>query len=85
LLLACLWSLLKIIMQSLDDALGDPTMVVGSEADKEFARAKRLMPPAWLKEVQARFMLRAQAENFDLPDGVDVPDSSCPMCRDSTS
>jgi hypothetical protein len=58
-------------------------MVVGSEADRERARAARLMPPAWMKAQHARFLARAMADSFDLPDDANVPDAACPVCRDS--
>jgi hypothetical protein len=66
--------------QSLDGDASDPDLIVGGDADKELARAKRIMPAKWIKEVLANFLLKAQAERVDFPEGTKIPDSQCPVC-----
>jgi hypothetical protein len=43
--------ILKVIDQSLDNIFEDPTLVVGSQADKELARAKQAMGLTWVNKV----------------------------------
>jgi len=60
----------------------DPTVLVGSEADKEVARANKLLGPQWVTEVKKRFMSRARASQLDFDDELDEPEPTCPVCGD---
>ncbi|KAF8153937.1 SNF2 family DNA-dependent ATPase [Crassisporium funariophilum] len=61
----------------------DPTLLVGSDADKELGRAKKSMGAAWVADVKKRFLLRtAAAEYFDFDDENGEPEATCPNCKD---
>ncbi|KAF9468325.1 SNF2 family DNA-dependent ATPase [Collybia nuda] len=61
----------------------DPTLLVGSESDKELGRAKKVMGGPWVADVKRRFLIRARAtELWDFSDEDDAPSSNCPMCKD---
>ncbi|OCH85007.1 hypothetical protein OBBRIDRAFT_345483 [Obba rivulosa] len=64
------------------DGFEDPSMMLGSDADKEVARAKKQMGAAWVTEVKRRFMERAKATQLDFLDETDEPEASCPKCGD---
>ncbi|EIM84514.1 uncharacterized protein STEHIDRAFT_61302 [Stereum hirsutum FP-91666 SS1] len=66
----------------------DPSVMMGSEADKEFARAKRLKGGAWCADVNeetvrfsVRCLQRARAMQLDFTDD-DDDDFACPVCHD---
>ncbi|CCL99823.1 uncharacterized protein FIBRA_01847 [Fibroporia radiculosa] len=70
------------LILSLAEGFEDPTMLVGSEADKEVARATRLLGPKWVTGVKQRFMERAKASELDFDDESDNPEPTCPVCGD---
>ncbi|KZP27972.1 hypothetical protein FIBSPDRAFT_917816 [Athelia psychrophila] len=65
------------------DEFENPTDMLGDEAEKEVARAFKIMGPAWVANVKQRFMKRALAlEAGDFADEADEPEASCPVCKD---
>ncbi|KII90213.1 hypothetical protein PLICRDRAFT_53299 [Plicaturopsis crispa FD-325 SS-3] len=59
----------------------DPTLLVGSDTDKECGRALKTMGIAWV--TAKRFLSRAIAlETLEFPDDEDEPDNTCPVCHD---
>lgn len=60
----------------------DPTLLVGSDADKEVARANTMLGPQWVMEVKKRFMARAKASQLEFDDEMDEPEPTCPVCGD---
>ncbi|GLB44215.1 putative SNF2 family N-terminal domain [Lyophyllum shimeji] len=61
----------------------DPTLLVGSNSDKELGRARKLLGGAWVTEVKRRSLIRRRAsELLDFSDEADTPDSSCPVCHE---
>ncbi|KAA1467021.1 hypothetical protein DENSPDRAFT_831976 [Dentipellis sp. KUC8613] len=60
----------------------DPSVLVGSDSDKELARAKRLMGDKWVNQVKKSFLARARALELDFTEGGDEDDSTCPVCHD---
>ncbi|KAM5537320.1 hypothetical protein V8D89_009050 [Ganoderma adspersum] len=65
------------------DGFDDPTALLGSESDKELARASRLMGPKWVNTLKQRFMDRAKALEMAWEnDDDDAQDSNCPRCGD---
>ncbi|KDR65835.1 hypothetical protein GALMADRAFT_131232 [Galerina marginata CBS 339.88] len=68
---------------ALDDDYDDPTAMLGTKAEKEFSRARKLMGATWANDVKRRFLLRAAAAaNFDFDDENDEPMGTCPNCND---
>jgi hypothetical protein len=47
-------------MQSLAEDYADPTMLLGSDADKELARATKVMGAAWVAKVCSSFNVHVQ-------------------------
>lgn len=71
------------LILSLAEDFEDPTLLVGSDAEKELGRAKKAMGAAWVAEVKQRFLVRAAAsELLNFGDEGDGPDASCPNCND---
>nr|VWO96010.1 Alcohol dehydrogenase [Ganoderma boninense] len=65
------------------DGFDDPTALLGSESDKELARAARLMGSKWVNGLKQRFMDRAKALEMAWEnDDDDAQDSNCPRCGD---
>ncbi|KAF5376123.1 hypothetical protein D9615_007674 [Tricholomella constricta] len=61
----------------------DPTLLVGSDNDKELGRARKAMGGAWIAEVKKRSLTRRRAsELLDFSDEADTPESTCPVCHD---
>ncbi|KAG5720309.1 putative SWI/SNF-related matrix-associated actin-dependent regulator of chromatin subfamily A member 3-like 2, partial [Termitomyces sp. T112] len=61
----------------------DPTLLVGSDSDKELARAKKVMGGAWVAEVKRRSLLRRRAsELLDFSDETETAESCCPICQE---
>ncbi|KAJ7468732.1 SNF2 family DNA-dependent ATPase [Mycena latifolia] len=54
---------------------GDPTLLVGSDTEKERGRALNLMGRAWVEAVKRRYLLRAADET-------NSESSICPVCKD---
>ncbi|KAF7373229.1 SNF2 family DNA-dependent ATPase [Mycena sanguinolenta] len=62
---------------------GDPTLVMGSDADKERGRAQKLMGKPWVDAILRRFLIRASAaELLDDEDEANAESANCPVCRD---
>ncbi|KAG6810754.1 hypothetical protein H0H92_010463 [Tricholoma furcatifolium] len=56
----------------------DPTLLVGSDSEKELGRAKKIMGSSWVNGVKQRFLLRRRAsELLDFSGEVDEPEASC--------
>ncbi|PCH42875.1 hypothetical protein WOLCODRAFT_102715 [Wolfiporia cocos MD-104 SS10] len=78
------------LILSLAEEFEDPTTIVGSELEKEVARANKLLGPAWVMEgvyirtydLQLTYMARARANQFDFDDESDEPEPTCPVCGD---
>ncbi|KDQ52340.1 hypothetical protein JAAARDRAFT_210552 [Jaapia argillacea MUCL 33604] len=71
------------LILSLAEGFEDPTLIVGSDADKELARANQLMGAAWVAQVKKGFMTRARMNDFDFSDDDDDgPNAFCPKCND---
>ncbi|KAF5329445.1 hypothetical protein D9619_009161 [Psilocybe cf. subviscida] len=73
------------LILSLANGFEDPSMLVGSDSDKELSRAKKVMGVAWAIGIQKRFMERkASIELVDFDDIGDdsEPEPTCPNCRD---
>ncbi|KAF8809842.1 SNF2 family DNA-dependent ATPase [Phlegmacium glaucopus] len=71
------------LILSLAEEFEDPTLLVGSDADKELSRARKVMGAAWVAEVKQRFLIRAAAsELLSFVGEDDGPDASCPNCND---
>ncbi|KAG6868140.1 hypothetical protein C0993_007214, partial [Termitomyces sp. T159_Od127] len=61
----------------------DPTLLVGSDSDKEIARAKKVMGDAWVAEVKKRSLLRRRAsELLDFSDETEAAEECCPVCQE---
>ncbi|KAF8888452.1 SNF2 family N-terminal domain-containing protein [Gymnopilus junonius] len=61
----------------------DPAALLGTKAEKEFSRAKKIMGAAWVNEIKQRFLLRAaSAAALDFDDEADDPVGTCPNCND---
>ncbi|TFY67000.1 hypothetical protein EVJ58_g1907 [Rhodofomes roseus] len=78
-------SLLKNTSVVLEQAQGfeDPTMLVASDAEKEVARASKLMGPEWVTQVKKRFMARARMAQLDFSDDMEQDEeATCPKCGD---
>ncbi|KAH9837668.1 SNF2 family N-terminal domain-containing protein [Rhodofomes roseus] len=66
----------------------DPTMLVASDAEKEVARASKLMGPEWVTQVgrilnHDRFMARARMAQLDFSDDMEQDEeATCPRCGD---
>ncbi|CAA7262707.1 unnamed protein product [Cyclocybe aegerita] len=71
------------LILSLANEFEDPTMLVGTESDKELSRARKIMGPAWVADVKKKFLLRAIAmESMAFADEVDDPEATCGNCQD---
>ncbi|KAL6299805.1 SNF2 family N-terminal domain-containing protein [Sparassis latifolia] len=74
------------LILSLTEGFEDPTLLVGSDADKEIARANKLLGAQWVMEVcplvASAFMARARAAQFDFGDEDDETEPTCPVCGD---
>ncbi|KAJ7662894.1 SNF2 family N-terminal domain-containing protein [Mycena rosella] len=65
------------------EGYGDPTLLLGSDTEKERGRAANLMGRPWVDSVKRRFLLRASAtELLDDDDEANAPSSNCPVCKD---
>ncbi|KAJ6542826.1 SNF2 family N-terminal domain-containing protein [Mycena capillaripes] len=62
---------------------GDPTLLLGSDAEKERGRALKLMGKPWVDSVKRKFLIRASAvELLDDEDEANAESSNCPVCKD---
>ncbi|KAF8134681.1 SNF2 family N-terminal domain-containing protein [Mycena galopus ATCC 62051] len=62
---------------------GDPTLLLGSDTDKERGRAQKLMGKSWVEAVLRRFLVRASAvELLDDEDEANAESGNCPVCKD---
>ncbi|KAJ7145709.1 SNF2 family N-terminal domain-containing protein [Mycena epipterygia] len=62
---------------------GDPTLLLGSDTEKERGRALKLMGRPWVDSVKRRFLIRASAaELLDDEDEANAESSNCPVCKD---
>ncbi|KAI0632702.1 SNF2 family N-terminal domain-containing protein [Trametes polyzona] len=71
------------------DGYEDPSLMMGSDGDKEIARATRKMGARWVENVRLvltvsrdRFIARARAMQLDFESEFDGEDNICPMCND---
>ncbi|KAG2117059.1 SNF2 family N-terminal domain-containing protein [Suillus discolor] len=60
------------------DYIGELTHPTG----KEFARAIRVMGPAWVGDIKKRFMTRALESNLLVFSDEEGADATCPVCKD---
>ncbi|THH13318.1 hypothetical protein EW146_g6890 [Bondarzewia mesenterica] len=60
----------------------DPSLLVGSESDKELGRAKRIMGAQWVDKVRKRALQQARAIELDFTDEGEDEDLTCPVCHD---
>ncbi|KJA22647.1 hypothetical protein HYPSUDRAFT_87246 [Hypholoma sublateritium FD-334 SS-4] len=61
----------------------DPTMVMGTNLDKEISRAKKIMGVPWVIEMKNKFLVRkATMEMVDFEDESDESEATCPHCND---
>ncbi|KAJ7762016.1 SNF2 family DNA-dependent ATPase [Mycena maculata] len=61
----------------------DPTLILGSDTEKERGRALKLMGRPWVESVKRRFLIRASAaELLDDEDDAKAESSNCPVCKD---
>ncbi|KAJ6476379.1 SNF2 family DNA-dependent ATPase [Mycena sanguinolenta] len=66
-----------------NQGFGDPTLVMGSDADKERGRAQKVMGKAWVDAILRRFLIRASAaELLDDEDEANAESANCPVCKD---
>ncbi|TBU55696.1 SNF2 family N-terminal domain-containing protein [Dichomitus squalens] len=71
-----------LILSETDD-FADPTALLGSEGDKELARATKQMGPKWVSSLKKRLLDRAVAFETTLEnDGSDIEGMYCPRCGD---
>ncbi|RDB23958.1 putative ATP-dependent helicase C23E6.02 [Hypsizygus marmoreus] len=71
------------LILSQSEGYDDPTLLVGSESDKELGRARKIMGSAWVADVKRKALTRARAsEVLDFSDELNAPESSCPVCQD---
>ncbi|KAJ6562842.1 SNF2 family DNA-dependent ATPase [Mycena vulgaris] len=62
---------------------GDPTLLLGSDTEKERGRALNLMGRPWVESIKRRFLIRASAtELLDDEDEANAESSNCPVCKD---
>ncbi|KAI0669018.1 SNF2 family N-terminal domain-containing protein [Trametes maxima] len=66
------------------DALGDPSLFMGSANDKERARAAKKMGQKWVQKIKERFVYLDRARKFELDFGADDDGEEpiCPKCGD---
>ncbi|KAJ7058180.1 SNF2 family DNA-dependent ATPase [Mycena amicta] len=61
----------------------DPTMLVGSDAEKERDRARKSLGKPWVDAVKKRFLVRASAaEMIDRDDEMNADSANCSNCKD---
>ncbi|KAJ7131709.1 SNF2 family DNA-dependent ATPase [Mycena crocata] len=61
----------------------DPTLLVGSDTEKERGRALKLMGKPWVDSVKRKFLIRASAaELLDDEDEANAESANCPVCKD---
>ncbi|KAF8064022.1 SNF2 family DNA-dependent ATPase [Lyophyllum atratum] len=71
------------LILSQTDGYEDPTLLVGSDGDRELGRARKIMGGTWVAEVKQRSLTRRRAsELLDFSDEADTPESSCPVCQE---
>ncbi|KAI0691058.1 SNF2 family N-terminal domain-containing protein [Cytidiella melzeri] len=81
------------LVLSLSEDGSDPSLAVGSDADKEFARATKVMGTKWASEVRSAFaryrnnaqsfLKRAKESLVDYDDEeLEAPEGECPVCSD---
>ncbi|KAJ7024175.1 SNF2 family DNA-dependent ATPase [Mycena alexandri] len=62
---------------------GDPTLLMGSDTEKERGRALNLMGKPWVDSVKRRFLIRTSAaELLDDDEEASAESSNCPVCKD---
>ncbi|KAH9985885.1 SNF2 family N-terminal domain-containing protein [Russula compacta] len=71
----------KLILSQAEE-YDDPTLLVGSESDKELARARRVMGSEWVVKLKGRALARARAIELDFTNGEDEEDTMCPVCHE---
>ncbi|KAI0798158.1 SNF2 family N-terminal domain-containing protein [Abortiporus biennis] len=78
----------NLILGQLED-LDDPTLMVGSDSDKELSRATKAMGSLWVqnvsdifKKIKRKFLERARASRFDYDDEDVDEEPTCPVCGD---
>lgn len=60
----------------------DPSILMSDDKGREFARAIRVMGPAWVSDVKKRFMTRALESNLLAFSDEEGADATCPVCKD---
>lgn len=60
----------------------DPSILMSDDKAKEFARAMRVMGPAWVSDIKKRFMTRALESNLLAFSDEEGADATCPVCKD---
>jgi SNF2 family DNA or RNA helicase len=60
----------------------DPSILMSDDKGKEFARAIRVMGPAWVSDIKKRFMTRALESNLLAFSDEEGADATCPVCKD---
>ncbi|KAG1740604.1 SNF2 family N-terminal domain-containing protein [Suillus lakei] len=60
----------------------DPSILMSDDKGREFARAVRVMGPAWVSDVKKRFMTRALESNLLVFSDEEGADAACPVCKD---
>lgn len=60
----------------------DPSVLMSDDKGREFARAIRVMGPAWVNDVKKRFMTRALESNLLAFSDEEGADATCPVCKD---
>uniref|UniRef100_A0A8H7XLY1 Uncharacterized protein n=1 Tax=Psilocybe cubensis TaxID=181762 RepID=A0A8H7XLY1_PSICU len=71
------------LVLSLSDEFEDPTVMVGTQAEKELSRAKKIMGVAWVNEIKKKFLLRAiSAAKLEVEDEGEEGEAICPNCSD---
>ncbi|KAJ6490225.1 SNF2 family DNA-dependent ATPase [Mycena vitilis] len=62
---------------------GDPTLLMGSDTEKERGRALTLMGRSWVEAIKKRFLIRTSAaELLDDEDETNAESANCPVCKD---
>ncbi|KAK6977040.1 SNF2 family DNA-dependent ATPase [Favolaschia claudopus] len=73
------------LILSLAGGFDDPTLLLGSDAEKERGRAQKLMGKPWVDSILRKFLVRTSAVEFlDDEDEAEAgsESSNCPVCKD---
>ncbi|KAI0640983.1 SNF2 family N-terminal domain-containing protein [Trametes meyenii] len=64
------------------DALGDPTLIMASDSEKERARAAKKMGQKWVQKIKERYLSRTLKFELDFGADDDGEEPVCPQCGD---